>query len=73
MKDTRCETDKQIDGVIGKYLAIKGWNKSRLAQETGLSKSTLSTILKYKEYLRIYQLRLIYDSLGVPSEERQGL
>lgn len=62
--------DKQIDGVIGKYLAIRGWNKSRLASVTGISKSTLTTILKNKEYLRVYQLRLIYDALNVPANER---
>lgn len=71
--DTRNKKDVAIDGVIGKYLGIRGMKRSDLARITCIPKATLSKALKDKSFLRIYQLRVIYDVLQVPAEERVGL
>ena len=69
----RNTKDTEIDGVIGKYLGIRGMKKSDLARITCIPKATLCKALNDKSFLRIYQLRLIYDALQVPAEERRGL
>ena len=65
--------DIEIDGIIGKYLGIRGMKRSDLARMTCIPKATLNKALTDKSYLRLYQLRLIYDALQVPTEERRGL
>ena len=69
----RNDKDTEIDGTIGKYLGLRGMKRSDLARITCIPKATLSKALSDKSYLRIYQLRLIYDALQVPAEERTGL
>ena len=67
------DKDTGILIVVNKYMILKSWNMKDLARVTCIPKSTLSKALKDMSYLKIYQLRLIYDALQVPAEERTGL
>ena len=67
------EKDKAIKGVIGKYLEMRDLRKKDLARITCIPGATLYKALKDMSYMRVYQLRLIYDALRVPMDERVGL
>jgi len=67
------DKDTAIRGVIYKYLGIRDIKRNDLARMTCIAKPTLYKALKDMSYLRVYQLRLIYDALRVPAEERVGL
>ena len=72
------EKDKAIKGVISKYLGMRDLKKKDLARITCIPGATLYKALKDMSYmrvyqLRVYQLRLIYDALRVPMDERVGL
>ena len=65
--------DQEILIVVNKYMLLQDWSLKDLSRVTCIPKSTLSKALKDMSYLKIYQLRLIYDSLRVPKDERAGL
>ena len=65
--------DQEILIVVNKYMLLRDWSMKDLARVTCIPKSTLSKALKDMSYLKIYQLRLIYDALRVPADERVGL
>lgn len=67
------EKDTAIRGVIFKYLGIRDLKKKDLARMTCIPRATLYKALNDMSYLRVYQLRFIYDALRVPMEERVGL
>lgn len=67
------EKDKAIKGVISKYLGMRDLKKKDLARITCIPGATLYKALKDMSYMRVYQLRLIYDALRVPADERVGL
>ena len=67
------EKDKAIKGVIGKYLEMRDLRKKDLARITCIPGATLYKALKDMSYMRVYQLRLIYDALRVPMDDRVGL
>ena len=67
------EKDKAIRGVIGKYLGERELKKKDLARITCIPGATLYKALNDMSYMRVYQLRLIYDALRVPMDERVGL
>lgn len=65
--------DQEILIVVNKYMLLQDWSLKDLSRVTCIPKSTLSKALKDMSYLKIYQLRLIYDALRVPKDERAGL
>lgn len=67
------EKDQGILIAVNKYMLLRDWSMKDLARVTCIPKSTLSKALKDMSYLKIYQLRLIYDALRVPADERVGL
>lgn len=70
---TRSEKDALVKGTIYKYLGIKGWKKKDLARVTCIPQATLYKAINDLSYMRLYQLSIIYDALGVPLDEREGL
>ena len=69
----RNEKDQAIFETVTLYLARRDMKKADLARATKIPVSTLCKALRQMEYLKVSQLRLIYDALRVPAEERRGL
>ncbi len=67
------EKDSEVRGVIYKYLGMRDLKKKDLARITCIPGATLYKALNDMSYMRVYQLRLIYDALRVPMDERVGL
>ncbi len=66
--------NRSIIAVISKYMALRGCSsKDKLMEVVGISRTALYARWNNPDNFRLGELRLIYDYLHVPDEEREGL
>ena len=64
--------DDQIKGTLAKYQAIRGYSDSMMANKLRSTPNTWRNKMKRPETFTLAQLRIAYDYLKVPREERDG-
>lgn len=62
-----------IQSLIWKYSKRNGYDRKKLALVTGMSKSSLDHKCTSPDRFTVGELRLIFDVLKVPQDERCGL
>lgn len=66
--------NRKIIAVISKYMALRGCSgKDKLMEVMGISRSALYARWNNPDNFRLGELRIVYDYLHVPDEEREGL
>lgn len=66
--------NRSIIAVISKYMALRGYSsKDKLMEVLGISRTALYARWNNPDNFRLGELRIIYDYLHVPDEEREGL
>lgn len=66
--------NRSIIAVISKYMTIRGCvSKEKLMDVLGISRTALYARWNNPDNFRLGELRMVYDFLHVPDEERVGL
>lgn len=66
------QKDAQVKGTLAKYQAIRGYSDAMMAQKLKSTPNTWRNRMKRPETFTLAQLRIAYDYLKVPREEREG-
>lgn len=73
LEDTRNQSDVRILSTIAKYLVVRNMSKKDLIRLTGIKQSSFYHYMKNPSQINVGDLRLVYDKLRVPQDERYGL
>ncbi|MDD3370023.1 MAG: hypothetical protein PHP50_14275 [Lachnospiraceae bacterium] len=65
--------NREIEGVILKYLNIRGITRTQLFKQAGIKRGTYYLRLNDTDDFKVGELKNIYRVLNVPKEERLQL